>query len=143
MHQDTVRLLRECSEGIEMGLGAIDRILPRVHSPQLRQSLLHCRHRHRSLSREIGMYLEGAGIRPKKLHPLAAAMARMEIRWKMLVRPSDRTAAGLIRKGCGMGISSLQRLLEQYPGASEAARDLTRALIESETLMEKDCRAFV
>ena len=143
MKQDTVRLMRECSEGIEMGLEAIDRVLPLVHAPDFRQSLLHCRHRHRELGREIIMRLDAEGIAKKRLHPMAAWMAGMHIACRIRLHPTDASAAKLITGGCNMGIASLSRLLNQYPNASEAARNLTKALIESEEQLAQTCRAWL
>ena len=143
MQRDTVRLLRECTEGIEMGVGAIDRLMTDVKEPRLRKIMMHARHRHKELGREIAMRLDAAGIPQKKLHPMAAAMARLEIGWNMRLRPGDQTAAKMLTRGCDMGILSLSRLLNQYPAASEGARNLTKALIESEELLRRECRPYL
>ena len=143
MKQETARLLRECSEGIEMGVGAIDRVLTDVKDPEFRKIMMHCRHRHRDLGREIAMRLDAAGIPPKKLHPMVSTMARLEIEWRMRLHPKDQTAATLLTKGCNMGILCLSRLLNQYPDASEASRNLTKALIESEELLLRECRPYL
>ena len=43
IEQDTIRLLRECDAGVEMGVTAIDEVLPQVCSSELRQCLAYCK----------------------------------------------------------------------------------------------------
>ena len=38
IEQDTIRLLRECDAGIQMGVSAIDDVLERVQAPDMRSS---------------------------------------------------------------------------------------------------------
>ena len=58
--------------------------------------------------------------------PPAAAkgMSWLKTNWKLGMEDSDRTAAGLITDGCGMGVKTLYRYLNQYRAADEASKSI-------------------
>ena len=143
MNEDSIRLLRECDAGIQMGTETLDRILKDVRNPAFRSVLVRCRNHHLHLGREIAMRLDGAGIRGKPLHRAAARMAKWKICWKMRLHPDERTAADLVTQGGNMGIQSLFRYLNRYPAAEEGARNLTLALIRSEENLVAQTRSYL
>ena len=53
IEQDTIRLLRECDAGIEMGTSSIDDVLEATKDKRLRQILQHCRDEHTALKLEL------------------------------------------------------------------------------------------
>ena len=56
---------------------------------------------------------------------------------------SDRTAAGLITDGCGMGVKTLYRYLNQYRAADEASKSIARRLIRLEEQLTDDMRPYL
>ena len=46
IEQDTIRLLRECDAGIQMGVSSIDDVVDHVHSRGLKKYLSDCREQH-------------------------------------------------------------------------------------------------
>ena len=77
--------------------------------------------------------------------PPAAAkgMSWLKTNWKMSLEDSDRTAAGLITDGCGMGVKSLYRYLNQYQAADETSRSIARRLIRLEEQLTADLRPYL
>ena len=55
----------------------------------------------------------------------------------------DQTIADLMTEGCGMGIKSLNRYLNQYTTAGDEARGLARKLIRTEENLVEDLRRFL
>ena len=70
IEQDTIRLLRECDAGIEMGTSSIRDVLTRTQAPGLRLALTNCMAAHEKLKYELNdllsQYHDG-GKSPKKL----------------------------------------------------------------------------
>ena len=53
IEQDTIRLLRECDSGIQMGISAIDDVLDRVNDDTFKGMLSECMAKHEKLKNEI------------------------------------------------------------------------------------------
>jgi hypothetical protein len=69
IEQDTIRLLRECDAGIQMGVAAIGNVLGRVESGAMRAELEHCQAEHgssrrRSAGRWTGFTMRGSRQTP-------------------------------------------------------------------------------
>ena len=58
VEQDTIKLLRECDAGVEMGVTSIDDVLGEVHSSALRQYLVECKKEYEKLEDEIETLLD-------------------------------------------------------------------------------------
>ena len=57
IEQDTIRLLRECDAGIQMGVSAIDDVLERVQAPDMYRRLSACKRAHESLKTALTVLL--------------------------------------------------------------------------------------
>jgi hypothetical protein len=89
IEQDTIRLLRECDEGVKMGISSIEDVLSRVRSDTLEKRLTDCKTEHEALSRELQQLLDRAGFRIDYIHGEDAVRG--------LVR--DENAVGLLVPG--------------------------------------------
>ena len=143
IEQDTIRLLRECDAGIQMGIAAIDDVLPRVRSKDFSAVLRECRDQHAALQLEVRSALNRFGDESKPAHPIAKAMSAIKTGLEMAVDPSDSAIAGLMMDGCAMGIKSLSQYLNQYQAADEAAKDICQRLIAQEETLAKAARAWL
>ena len=74
---------------------------------------------------------------------MAKGMAAMKSGMKMMMGNPDQQAADLITDGCGMGVKSLSRYLNQYPNAQPQAQKVTRELIGEEESLAKDVRPYL
>ena len=143
MEPDTIRLLRECDAGAQMGTESIADILPDVKSDALKQFLTRCREEHLKLQGEIQALLDQYHDEGKDPNPLAKGMSWIKTNVKLAMEDSDRTVADLTTDGCNMGVKSLNKYLNQYTAANQQARDIAKRLIHLEQALAQDIRRFL
>lgn len=143
IEQDTIRLLRECDAGIQMGVSAIDDVLERVQAPDMYRRLSACKRAHESLKTEINGMLADCHDDGKAPNPLAQGMSWLKTNAAMVMNGSDQTIASLMTDGCNMGVKSLGRYLNQYEAASEDSKDITKRLIGLEQKLSDDLREYL
>ena len=143
IEQDTIKLLRECDAGIQMGVDSIDDVLNRVKSEKMRQCLSQCKKEHQELDAEVQELLEKYRDDGKDPNPVAKGMSWMKTTMKMAMDASDATIADLMVDGCDMGVKSLSRYLNQYEAADEVSKDICKRLIKLEEKLSKQMRTYL
>lgn len=143
VNNDTVELLKECDQGVKMGIEAIDDVLPRVDDENLRKILKEYNLRHEELKNELEILLKNAGLKSEEPNLMAKGMSAMKTNFKMLLENSDKTVADLMTDGCDMGIKSLNKYLNQYSAAEEDVKDITKRIIKTEENFEKDLKKYL
>lgn len=143
METDTVKLLRECDAGVEMGVSSISDVLERVENPKMKEMLSSCKLSHEKLGLEISKSLSAYGDGGKSPNPIAKSMSWMKTNAELSVRPSDKTVASLMTDGCNMGIKSLNRYLNQYKAADEKSKQTAKKLVSLEEGLVNDLREFL
>ena len=143
IEQDTVKLLRECDAGVNMGISSIDQVRDHVKSPRLRDYLIECRREHDKLNSEVQSLLENYGDDGKSPNPIAKGMSWIKTEVKLGMDDSDNTVADLMTDGCNMGVKSLNRYLNEYKAADEVSKDITKRLIKLEENLAKDIRGYL
>ena len=143
IEQDTVKLLRECDAGVQMGVASIDDVLGQVRSDELKQCLQTCKKEHEKLESEIRVLLEKYHDDGKKPNPIASGMSHIKTNMKLGMDHSDRTVADLMTDGCNMGVKSLNQYLNQYKAADEVSKDIAKRLIHLEEQLATDIRGFL
>lgn len=143
IENDTVRLLRECDAGADMGISAISDVMNRVGSSALKMALNRCKNEHEKLKTEISIMLDCCHDEGKELSPVAKGMSWIKTNIKMAADESDETAADLLTDGCDMGTKSLWKYLNRYKAASEKSRDIAKRLIQLEEDLRTDLRQYL
>lgn len=143
IESDTIKLLRECDAGIEMGVSSIDEVLDYVHSEALRKYLTDCKNGHNKLKKEIEVLLDQYHDDGKQPNAMAKGMSWMNTNVKLAMDESDETIADLMTDGCNMGVKSLNRYLNQYKAADEKTKDIAKRLINLEEKLAVDIRCFL
>ena len=143
IEQDTIKLLRECDAGIQMGVDSIDDVLNKVRSEKMRECLSRCKKEHQELDAEVQELLEKYRDDGKDPNPVAKGMSWMKTTMKMAMDDSDATIADLMVDGCDMGVKSLSRYLNQYEAADEVSKDICKRLIKLEEKLGKQMRAYL
>jgi hypothetical protein len=143
IEQDTVRLLRECDAGVQMGMEAIDGVIEFVGADELEKRLTDCRREHEQLNDEIRDALHRFHDEGKNPDPMAKGMSWLKTNVRLSVNASDHTIADLMTDGCNMGVKSLNRYLNQYEAADEVSKDITKRLIDLEEKLAIDIREFL
>ncbi len=140
---DTVKLLKECDSGIQMGISAINDVIDDVDNKDFRSLLNESRNHHEMLQTEIDGLLDVHNNEGKDPNPMAKGMSWIKTNVKMAVDKSDNTVADLITDGCNMGVKSLSRYLNQYKSADNISKDITSRLIKIEDKLATDVRQFL
>ena len=143
VEQDTIKLLRECDAGVQMGISSIEDVLGQVRSEELQRYLSDCKNEHEKLGEELQGLLHQYKDEGKDPNPIAKGMSVMKTGLKMNIEHSDHTVADLITDGCNMGVKSLSRYLNQYKAADEKSKDLCKRLISLEERLAVDIRPFL
>ncbi|MBQ1224183.1 MAG: hypothetical protein IIX84_07875 [Oscillospiraceae bacterium] len=145
IQEDTVRLLRECSSGITMGIDSIGEVMTSVKDGKLRDVLCDSREKHRELGLETDMLLDNYGDNEKEPAMIAKGMSKLksEIKLTMAGDEKDSAVADLITDGCNMGIKSLSKYLNEYEAADEKSKDITKRLIAVEEALCRDVRQWL
>lgn len=143
INEDTIKMLKECNEGIKMAVSSIDEVLPKVNSESLRKRLEASKQEHEELGNETRRILDQYGESGKDPSLMAKGMSWIKTNAEMLANPTDNTAADIIVDGCDMGIKSLYKYKNQYKAADEQAKDITDRLIRSEEHLSDDLRSFL
>lgn len=140
---DTIKLLRECDSGVKMGIASIDDVLDNVDSEIFKRRLKDCRTEHEKLKTEIENSLDRFHDDGKNPNPIVKGMSWIKTNMKLGLEDSDSTVADLMTDGCGMGVKSLNRYLNQYKAADEQSKDITKRLINLEEQLAVDIRQFL
>lgn len=140
---DTVKLLKECDSGIQMGISAINDVIDDVENKDFHSLLNESRNHHEMLQTEIDGLLDVHNNEGKDPNPMAKGMSWVKTNVKMAMDKSDNTVADLITDGCNMGVKSLSRYLNQYKSADSISKDITARLINIEDQLATDVRQFL
>lgn len=143
IEQDTIRLLRECDAGIQMGTKAIEDVIDCVKNAQFKKILTKCKSEHEKLNASIQNLLNKYGDNGKDPNPMAKAMSELKTDIKLKINDSDKTIADLMTDGCNMGVKSLNKYLNEYKAADETSKDITKKLINLEEKLAIDIRCFL
>ena len=143
IEKDTIRLLRECDAGTEMGISGIEDVIGYVKSSALQSILERSKKEHSEIENEIRMLLRVYKDEGKDPPPMLKGMSWIKTNMKLMVEPSDSTVAELMTDGCNMGVKSLSKYLNQYKAADEKAKDIAKRLIHIEECLGKDVRGYL
>ena len=142
-NEDTIKLLRECSAGVKMGVATIDELLPHVQDPKFKDALYSSNTTHEKIYADINDYLHKYDV-PKKDPPvIASSMAKMKTDMQITMHKSDKTIADIITDGCNTGVKSLTRYLNEYGTANENVKHLTKRLIDSEEKLIESIKDYL
>ncbi|MBR5310408.1 MAG: hypothetical protein IKU42_04720 [Oscillospiraceae bacterium] len=140
---DTIKLLRECDAGVEMGISSIDEVKDCVNAEPFRKLLIDCKEEHEKLEREIRTLLRKHGDEGKDPNPMLKGMSWIKTNFKMLMEENDKTVADLMTDGCNMGVKSLSKYLNEYKAADEQSKDIAKRLITLEERLAVDIRCYL
>lgn len=143
VEDDTIKLLRECNEGIKMGIRSLEEIIPEVEDGGLANDLRKNLDTSKEILKKTQRLLHEAGDESKEPSAMAKGMSWMKTNMKLAMEHTDNTVADLITDGCDMGIKSLQRYLNQYQAADDKAKALAKELMDAESHLREDMRAYL
>lgn len=140
---DTIALLKECNAGTKMATSSMEQIGEYITTPELKELLHKYNADHIKLGEECHEILNEAGVEEEDPHPMAKTMAWVSSEIKLSFGGDEKRAAGILMKGCSMGIQSLSEYLNQYSGADDTAKRICEKLRKLEEDMLEKLEAFV
>ena len=143
IESDTIKLLRECDAGIEMGVSSIKEVEDSVKDSAFRERLNRCREEHTALQKTVEEMLKRYRDDGKAPNPMVKGMSWMKTNIMLSMEKTDAMIADLLTDGCNMGVKSLNRYLNQYEAAEEQAKDIAKRLINLEEKLAVDIRDFL
>jgi len=143
VEQDTIKLLRECDAGVQMGISSLEDVQGYVGDEKLKEYLDNCKTEHEKLDKEIQQLLDKYHDDGKEPATIAKGMSWMKTNMKLAINDSDNTIADLMTDGCNMGVKSLNKYLNKYEGADEVSKDIAKRLINLEEKLAVDIRQFL
>lgn len=143
MQEDTIRLLRECNTGTQMGYDALHEVCDNVKNPVFKQRLETGMQEHQALQAEVRTVLNANGQTGKDPSPIAKGMSWLKTNAELLVKGSDDTVADLITDGCNMGVKTVSRHLNRCADADTKVKDIAQRLIQSEEKLAVDIRKYL
>ena len=143
IQQDTVRLLRECSAGAQMGIDALKDVMNHAHGRKLRDDLETAKQDHERLKEEIETQLHRFQDQDKTPPAMASAMSWIKTKAELALDDSDHTVSSLITDGCNMGVKSLSGYLNKYEAADEKSKDCAKKLIAMEETLVQQVRPYL
>lgn len=142
-NSDTLKLLRECSMGINMAIASIEEIENDARNNEMKELLNESKNRHKELENKIYSQLSEFGIGEKEPSPMAKGMSWLKTNMKMSMDNSDATIADLITDGCNMGIKYLNKYLNQYKNADSLSQQVCSQLISIEEQLRKNISVYL
>ncbi len=141
--KDTVKLLRDCHLGLQMGVSSLGQVLPKVKSVEFKNLLENGLEEHERLLDETEKLLDLYREPLKDSNPILKGYAHVSTGVKMMVNHEDEKIADILSDGWHMGIKSLSKSLNHCKQAEENAVGLTNRLLRLEEDMASDTRLFL
>lgn len=142
-HQDTIMLLKECDEGIQMGILSIEEMIEEIKDHQLLEILSQSIQKHKNLQEEIEKQLHVYHQSTQQPQPLAKTMSWLHTNVKLMMNDSDSKIAEMVIDGCDMGIKSLHRYMNQYQNAVSSVKETVLKLIQLERELTEKLYVFL
>lgn len=143
IHEDTIKLLRECDAGVKMGISSIEDVLDEIHDSRFKEILITCKEKHKEIDEKLQTILDKYHDEGKEPNMMAKSMSWMETNMKLMMDDSDRKIADIMTDGSNMGVKSLSRYLNQYKAADEESKDIAKKLIALEEKLVQDIRCYL
>lgn len=142
-NKDTINLLKECSAGIRMAVSSIDDVLPYLEDKEMMQVLKESKTEHKDLEKDIDNTLHKMDCEGKEPNIMAKGMSKIKTNAEMVIKPTASQAASLITDGCGMGIKSIHKYMNQYPAAAPEVMNLANRISSLEAKLEEQMKPFL
>lgn len=143
IHEDTIKLLRECDAGVKMGISSIEDVLDEIHDLRFKEILTTCKEKHEEIDTKLQTILDKYHDEGKEPSMMAKSMSWMETNMKLMMDDSDRKIADIMTDGSNMGVKSLSKYLNQYKAADEESKTIAKKLIDLEEKLVQDIRCYL
>lgn len=143
MNRDTLSLLQDCSQGIELAVSSMDGILPNVQDQVLRRKLRDSLRTHEALRNQTQNLLQQWGGKEKLPSAMTRGTVWLKNHTRLALNRDDPTAAELVADGCDQGVRALCRSRNRYIGAHQEAVFLAEQIIACQENLSGSLRSFL
>ncbi len=126
-----------------MAVASIDDVLPYLNDGEMMQVLKESKTEHKDLEKDIDNTLHRLNCDGKEPNIMAKGMSKIKTNAEMAFKPTAAQAASLITDGCGMGIKSIHKYMNQYPAASNEVMSLANRISDLEAKLEEQMKPFL
>jgi len=109
IEEDTIKLLRECDQGIKMGISSIDQVISYVSSEKMKNVFLKSKMEHSKIENEIEEMLSRFQDEGKNPNIFVQGMSKMKTNIELMINDSDYKIASIMVDGTNMGVKSLSK----------------------------------
>lgn len=129
---DTVKLLKECDSGCKTAIDGMTQVVKHISSEDFRSELQHCCRQHVGHSKRCHAMLNEMGESTGEPPRIEEAMMHAGTSIKLAIHNDDRHIAEMLAEGANMGMTSISKVMNACPDASESSRRLAAEIIREE-----------
>ena len=96
IEEDTIKLLRECDQGIKMGISSIDQVISYVSSEKMKNVFLKSKMEHSKIENEIEEMLSRFQDEGKNPNIFVQGMSKMKTNIELMINDSDYKIASIM-----------------------------------------------
>lgn len=143
MNEDTLNLLKECSQGAKMALGSIEHVMEATNNKEMYNLLEDYKKAHEEIDTKLEQLLAKYDEKSKEPNKISQLFANITTNIKMSIRNSEHETAKLLIDGCNMGIQSISEYINKYGNASKESIETAEKLVALEQQFMDDFRKFL
>ena len=125
----TVQLLQDVVRNAQSGCDAVELLIGKAESPEMRSELSRELNHYRHAAREAEAALAAAGGRPEPVGPMAKAGMWLGTQMNTLTDTSDAHIAEMVIQGATMGVIEMTKARNTYPDATDDASGIASRFI--------------
>ena len=126
---ETIQLLQNVTRNARMGQDAIDQLLLRTESPEMRKELMTEKQQYQEAARNAEQALFAAGGKPEPQGAMARAGLWMGMQINTMMDRSDAHLAEIVIQGATMGVIEMTKALNTCVDADGNARGVASNFI--------------
>lgn len=129
MEDQTLELLKKCSEGCKMAINSMDQVKPYIKDTELMEVIDRYTCDYRRLDDETARLLAQCGGEEKEPSALASTFSWISTEVKLMIRDNSHQIAKIMIDGSNMGIQNLSESINKYTEASENSQAVARDMV--------------
>ena len=143
MHEQTRKLLEECTIGCQMAADSLQQIRGYIKDSGLQELTDQYTKRHEKLRQEADECLAKSGYEPKEPGTVSSTFAWFTTEMKLTFNDDNTQIAKLLIDGCSMGIKTLGERRNTLNRADKKALDLAEKIIKTEEELMKELQKYL
>lgn len=140
---DDVELLKECGAGVKMGIQSIVDVRDKAYGEDFKNTLDKYQGEHERILRDIYAKLEARGAEPEEPNSMTTMGSKFSTGMKLMMDGTDEKIADIMIDGCGMGIKSVSKYMNEYAGASKEIMNVANNVVVLEQNFMNDLRQYL